>query len=120
MAANQRFDVHPRLARIAKEKKPTSALGDDPAQYQLFWGLSEKAFRENLFADLCSFCRQNNSWVVTPPNEGVVRIQVAEGSQLVERLRAWPRYPVIRLGKTSRLSHGKFVDVDLVQLTLWR
>src|SRR5215813_8289344 len=71
---------HPRLARIAKKKKPASALGDDPAQFQLFWGLSEKAYRKKLFADLCSFCRQNGAWVISPSHQG--RVQITDGRRL--------------------------------------
>jgi hypothetical protein len=119
--SNRRWDSHPRVARIAKEKKPASALGDDPAQYQLFWGLSEKAFREKLFADLCSFCRQNGGWVISPSHQGRVVIQMAEGSPLLELLAQWPRYPVVKLpGISHRLQAGRFIPVTEIQVTLWR
>jgi hypothetical protein len=120
--SKQRFDARPRLAtRLAKKKKPTSALGDDPAQYQLFWGLSDKAFREKLFADLCRFCRQNGGWVISPPNDGRAIVQVAEGSLLPELLAQWPRYPVVKLPNVSqRLQGGRFIPVTEIQVTLWR
>jgi hypothetical protein len=117
----QNLGHHPRLARVAKEKKPASSLGDDPAQYQLFWGLSEKAFREKLFADFCRFCRQNGGWVISPPNDGRAVVQVTEGSPLPTLLKQWPRYLVAKMPGTShRLTHGRFVPVTEIQVTLWR
>ena len=120
--SKERLDARPRLAtRLAKQKKPTSALGDDPREYQIFWGLSEKAFREKLHADLCRFCRQNGGWVISPSHQGRAVIQMAEGSPLLELLAQWPRYPVVKLPGTShRLTHGKFVPVTEIQVTLWR
>ena len=116
-----RWDNHPRVARIAKQKKPASVLGDDPAQFQLFWGLSEKAYREKLFADLCSFCRQHNAWVISPSHQGRAVIQVAEGSALLELLAQWLRFSVATLPGTShRLQAGRFIPVTEIQVTLWR
>jgi hypothetical protein len=118
----QNLGHHPRLARIAKQKKPVSALGDDPAQFQLFWGLSEKAYRERLFADFCGFCRRHNAWVISPSHEGSrARVQIAEGSPLLERLKQFPRYPVATLpGISHRLTHGHFVSVQEIEVQLWR
>jgi hypothetical protein len=111
----KRFDVHPRLARVARKKAPPAALDDDPLLYR-----DEKAFRAALWDGLAKLARDCNSWIVTPPGQGRVQIQLAPGSDLLTRLAAFPRYPIMKLGKTSRLVHGKFMDVDVAQVELWR
>jgi hypothetical protein len=119
--SKQNLGHHPRLARVAKQRKPASALGDDPAQFQLFWGLSEKAYREKLHADFCTYCRRNGGWVTTPSGQGVARVQIAEGSPLIALLQQWPRYPVAILPNVSqRLQGGKFIEVQEIQVCLWR
>jgi hypothetical protein len=110
--STRRWDCNPRIVR---KKKPEPALNDDPLYYR-----DEKSFRTALWHGLARLARECNAWIVTPPNEGRVRIQMAEGSPLLERLAAFPRYPIIRIGKTTRLAHGKFMDVDIVQVQLWR
>jgi hypothetical protein len=117
--SSRRWDSHPRVARKAKPKPVT--LGDDAAQVMLFYGIEEKTYREKLFVDLCRFCRQNGGWVISPSHQGRAVIQMAEGSPLLELLAQWPRYPVAILPGTShRLTHGKFVPVTEIQVTLWR
>ena len=117
----QNLGHHPRLARIAKKKKPASALGDDPAQFMLFWGLSERAYREKLFADFCGFCRQHDGWVISPSHQGQARVQVTASSPLLKLLAQWPRYPVAVMPNVShRLQGGRFIEVQEIQVTLWR
>jgi hypothetical protein len=106
------WDNNPRVVR---KKKPEPALDDDPLFYR-----DEKTYRARLWDGLAKLARECNSWIVTPPGDGRVQIQMAEGSELVERLRAFPRYPIVKLGKTTRLAHGKFMDVDIVTVVLWR
>jgi hypothetical protein len=110
----KRLDVHPRLARVAR-KKPPAALDDDPLLYR-----DEKAFHAALWDGLAKLARECHSWIVTPPGTGRVQIQMAAGSDLLTRLAAFPRYPILKLGKTNRLVHGKFTEVDVAQVTLWR
>jgi len=117
--SNCRWDSHPRVARKAKPKPVT--LGDDAAQVMLFYGIDEKTYREKLFVDLCKFCRKNGGWVISPSHQGRAVIQMAEGSPLLELLTQWPRFPVATLPGTShRLTHGRFVPVTEIQVTLWR
>jgi len=113
-AKPKRFDKAPRLARVARKKAPPAALDDDPLLYR-----DEKAFRAALWDGLAKLARECNAWVVTPPGQGRVQIQIATGSDLLARLSAFPRYPILKLGKTNRLVHGKFIEVDLAQVTLW-
>jgi len=113
--ARQRFDQHPRHRRVARKKPAPAALDDDPLLYR-----DEKAFRSALWGGLARLARECNAWIVTPPGQGRVQIQMAAGSDLLTRLAAFPRYPILKLGKTNRLVHGKFVDVDTVQVELWR
>ena len=110
----QRFDRHPRLARVARKKAPPAALDDDPLLYR-----DEKTFHAALWDGLAKLARECNSWIITPPGQGKVQIQMGQGSSLLDRLAAFPRYPILKLGRTNRLVHGKFVDVDVVQVTLW-
>jgi hypothetical protein len=114
-AQPKRFDVRPRLARVARKKAPPAALDDDPLLYR-----DEKTFHAALWDGLAKLARECNSWIVTPPGQGRVQIQMAEGSPLLERLAAFPRYPIIKFGKTSRLAHGRFMEVDVIQVQLWR
>jgi hypothetical protein len=113
-ARPKRFDVHPRLARVVRKKAPPAALDDGPLLYR-----DEKAFRATLWYGLAKLARECNSWIVTPLGQGRVQIQMATGSDLLSRLATFPRYPIVKLGKTSRLVHGKFTDVDVVQVELW-
>jgi hypothetical protein len=121
--SKQRFDRHPRLARVARKKPTPVTLGDDAASVMLFYGLSERAYRERLFADFCRFCRLHGGWVVSPSHQGRAHVQIAEGSAsaLLEKLAQWPRYPVVKLpGVSHRLTHGRFISVTEIQVTLWR
>ena len=114
----QNLGQHPRLKRIARKKPAPVTLGDDAAQVMLFYGLSEREYRVRLFADFTRFCRQHDGWVISPPNEGRARVQVAEGSELLEKLP--PRYPVVKLENLShRLQAGRFVEVSEYLVTLW-
>src|SRR5215469_2333290 len=98
----RRLDNHPRLARQAKPKPVT--LGDDAAQVMLFYGLSEREYRDRLFRDFTGFCRRHNAWVITPSHQGRAVVQIAEGSELLEKIP--PRYPVARLAGISERIHG--------------
>jgi hypothetical protein len=112
--SKRRFDQAPRLARVRKKPVPPS-LDDDPLLYR-----DEKAYRAALWDGLAKLARECNAWIITPPGTGRVQIQMAAGSDLLTRLAAFPRYPIMKLGKASRLTHGKFMDVDVAQVELWR
>jgi hypothetical protein len=115
----QNLGQHPRLARTRKKPAPVTTLGDDAAQVMLFYGLSERDYRVWLFADFCRFCRLHDGWVTSPPNQGTARVQLAEGSALLEKLP--PRYPVATLpGISHRLTHGRFTPVREIEVLLWR
>jgi hypothetical protein len=117
----QRFDQAPRVARIRKKPAPVTTLGDDAETVKLFYGLSERDYRARLHRDFCRFCRLHDGWVITPPNEGRARVQITEGSALLEKLEAFPRYPVARLpGISERLQGGIMIRVAEVLVTLWR
>jgi hypothetical protein len=81
--SKQRFDQHPRLARIARKKPVPVILGDDAEQVKLSYGLSEREYRDRLFRDFCDFCRKHNAWVISPSHEG-------------STLRAFPAVPNLR------------------------
>ena len=116
----RRFDQSPRLARVARKKPPVTTLGDDAASVMLFYGLTERAYRERLFADFCGFCRLHGGWVISPSHQGRARVQLSENSALLERLTQLPRYPVVKLPSVShRLTHGKFVPVQEIEVQLW-
>jgi hypothetical protein len=116
----QRFDQH-RLVR-KKLKAAPATLGGDAAEVMLYWGLSEREYRAKLWNEFAAFCRQNSAWAITPPHEGRVRVQLAEGSMLLDRLAPLQKkYPVAILSNPShRLTHGRFVPVTEIQVTLWR
>jgi len=118
----KRFDQHPRHRRVARKKPVPVVLGDDAEEVKLFHGLSEREYRDRLFRDFTDFCRKHNAWVISPSHEGSrVRVQIAEGSPLLERLKQFPRYPVAILPNPShRLSHGRFVPVREIEVQLWR
>ena len=69
--SKRRWDVHPRLARIRK-KAPPAALDDDPLFYR-----DEKAYRAALWDGLAKLARECSEWIVTPPRQGKVQIQMA-------------------------------------------
>ena len=115
--ARKRLDQFPRPVR--KKLKPAPLL-DDPAQAALLFG-NEQQYRNQLWHDFVRFVRDAGAWVVTPPAEGRARCQVPDGSPLLERLAQLPRFPVATLPGTShRLTHGRFVPVREIQVTLWR
>jgi hypothetical protein len=118
---NKNLGQYPRLARIRKKPVPVTTLGDDAAQVMLFYGLSEREYRERLHKDFCGICGLHNAWVTSPPNEGKARVQIAEGSALLEKLAAFPRYAIAKLpGVTHRLAHGRFIEVSEILVQLWR
>jgi hypothetical protein len=86
-----------------------------------FYGISERDYRERLFREFSDFCRRNQAWVISPSHQGQARVQVAEGSPLVELLAQWPRYPVVKTQNVShRLQGGRFIPVTEIQVSLWR
>jgi hypothetical protein len=117
----QRFDQHPRVARLARKKPAPVTLGDDAAQVMLFYGLTERDYRDRLHRDFVKFCRDADAWVVSAPFERQCRVLVPDGSPLLERLAQLPRYPVATMpGKSHRLHGGRFIPVTEIQVTLWR
>jgi hypothetical protein len=118
----KRFDQAPRPKRLKPKSAPVSTLGDDAATVMLFYSIDEKTYRERLHQDFCRFCMQHGGWVISPPNQGRARVQIAQGSPLLEKLAALPRYPIAKLPNTPqhRLTHGRFVPVREIQVTLWR
>jgi hypothetical protein len=113
-SAKQNLGAHPRPKR--KAIKPAPLI--DPVAALMY--RDETEYRRALFRDFVKFARECNSWVVSPPFDPRCRVLMPDGSPLLERLAQLPRYPVVRIGKTSRLAHGKFMDVDIVEVTLWR
>jgi hypothetical protein len=110
----QRFDQHPRAVR----KKPAPVTLDDTAEALL--RMSEGEYRRQLFKDFCRFCRDAGAWVVSSPLERVCRVQMPDGSPLLERLAQRPKFPVvISPGVTHRLQGGRFIEVSEVMVTLW-
>jgi hypothetical protein len=115
----QRFDQHPRLKRIARKKPAPVILGDDAAEVMAFLGITEREYRDRLFRDFIDFCRRHNAWVVSPSHQGRARVQIAEGSALLEKIP--PRYPVARLpGISERIQGGRMIPVAECLVTLWR
>jgi hypothetical protein len=101
----RRFDQHPRLARVAR-KKPPVTLGDDAAQVMLFYGLSERDYRETLFRDFVRFCRDAGAWVVSAPFERRCRVLMPPDSPLLERLAQLPKYPVVKMPNVQHRLQG--------------
>ena len=52
--------------------------------------------------DFTQFCKKHDAWVITPPGEGRARVQIAEGSALLEKIAALKRYPVVKLPGMSQ------------------
>ena len=105
------------LPRIVRKKKPEVTL-DDTEEARL--RMSEGEYRRELFKDFCRFCRDAGAWVISSPLERVCRVQMPDGSPLVERLARRPKYPVvISPGVTHRLQGGRFIEVQEIQVTLW-
>jgi hypothetical protein len=61
-------------------------LGDDSDE-----ALNEKTYRARLRNEFVRYCRENCAWAVSPPDEGRVRVQLAEDSRFLERLAQLPR-----------------------------
>jgi hypothetical protein len=111
--SKQNLGTLPRLVR--KKLQPAPLLGETSDT-----ALDEKTYRHRLFREFVLFCRQNDAWIVSPPNQGNCRVQLAETSKLLERLAQLPRYPVVKLpGVTHRLQGGRFVEVTEAMVTLW-
>jgi hypothetical protein len=108
------WDNNPRIVR----KKPQPVVLDDEAEARL--RMSEDEYRRELFRSFVAYCRDAGSWVITPPFERRCRVLVPDGSPLLERLAQLPRYPVATLpGISHRLTHGRFVPVREIEVTLW-
>jgi hypothetical protein len=112
--SRRRFDEHPRLKR--KATKPAPLI--DPIAALMY--RDENQYRRALFRDFVLFCRDAGSWVVSTPLERQCRVQVPDGSPLLERLAQLPRYPVVKLPNLShRLQGGRFIPVSEIVVTLW-
>jgi hypothetical protein len=110
----KRFDQHPRILR----KKPAPVTLDDTAEALL--RMSDGECHRELFKDFCRFCRDAGAWVVSSPLERVCRVQMPDGSPLLERLAQRPKYPVVKMPAVShRLQSGRFIEVQEIQVTLW-
>jgi hypothetical protein len=111
----QRLDNHPRLARKATKPAPLIV----PIAALMY--RDENQYRRALFRDFVLFCRDAGAWVISTPLERQCRVQVPDGSPLLERLAQLPRFPVATLPGTShRLTHGRFVPVREIEVQLWR
>src|SRR5215470_13108085 len=113
----QRLDKWPRLKRV--KSKPAPLLDDLEAR--LLLTTSETEYRQILFRDFVKFCRDAGAWVVSAPFERQCRVLMPQDSPLLERLAQLPKYPVVKLENLShRLTHGRFIPVTEIQVTLWR
>jgi hypothetical protein len=106
----------PKLARLVRKKAPPVELGE--SEIMSVW--DRKEFRGKLWVKFAEFVRENGAWVITPPADGNVRVQIPDGSELLQRLAPFRKYPVAYVGEATRLSHGKFVRVSEYQVRLWR
>jgi hypothetical protein len=110
-----RLDEHRRIKR--KAIKPAPLI--DPIAALMY--RDENQYHRALFRDFVAFCRDCNAWVISAPFERRCRVLVPDGSPLLERLAQLPRYPVATLpGISHRLTHGRFVPVREIEVTLWR
>jgi hypothetical protein len=115
--ARKRLDQFPRPVR--KKLKPAPLL-NDPALAVLLFG-DEKQYREQLFRDFVKFCRDAGAWVISSPLERVCRVQMPDGSPLLERLAQLPRFPVVKLPNVSqRIQGGRFIETQEIEVELWR
>jgi len=113
--SKRRWDNHPRVAR----KKPQPVALDDPEAYLRI--ADEKQFRAELWHQFAKFARELGGFIITPPSHSPVRLQLVDGSPLLERLAQLPRYPVVKLPNVShRLAYGRFVPVREIEVQLWR
>jgi len=113
--SKRRWDNHPRIVR----KKPQPVVLDDEAEARL--RMSEAEYRRELFRSFVKFARECNAWVVSAPFERRCRVLVPDGSDLLERLAQLPRFPVVKMPNVSqRLQGGRFIEVQEIQVTLWR
>ena len=110
-----RLDEHRRIKR--KATKPAPLI--DPIAALMY--RDETEYRRALFRDFVKFARECNSWVVSPPFDPRCRVLMPADSPLLERLAQLPKYPVVKMPNVSqRLQGGRFIEVQEIQVTLWR
>jgi hypothetical protein len=113
----KRFDVRERLKRV--KPKPAPLLDDIVAR--LLLTANEREYRRILFRDFVKLARDCNAWVISPPYERRCRVLLPPDSTLLQRLAELPRFPVVKIpGISQRLTHGRFVSVQEIEVQLWR
>jgi hypothetical protein len=79
-------------------------------------GASKTALhRLSLLNALSKFVHANGGFVVSPPGEKVVRIEVPRGSDLPVRLAA---YHPVACGCTTRVTYGDIAQMDVIEIVL--
>jgi hypothetical protein len=71
--------------------------------------------RLSLLDALSKYVHANGGFVVSPPGDKVVRIEIPRGSDLPVRLAAY--HPVL-CGSSMRTTNAGFVNVDIVEIVL--
>ena len=72
--------------------------------------------RRKLWRALTEFIQSHGGWVVSPPSDRYLRVEVPQGSSLPVRL-AKIGYSLRHAGLTTRLDDG-FVTIDVLELDL--
>jgi hypothetical protein len=110
----QNLGAHPRPQR--KAVKPAPLI--DPVAALMY--RDENQYRRILFRDFVKLARDCGAWVISPPFDPRCRVLVPDGSTILERLAELPRFPVVKMPGTShRLTHGRFVPVQEIEVRLW-
>jgi hypothetical protein len=75
------------------------------------------AQRKRLWAALAKYIHENGCFLVSPPGEGRLRIEVPQGSALPAKLTGLG-YSPRHLSTGTRIQLGKFVPVDVIEISL--
>jgi hypothetical protein len=76
-----------------------------------------KPINNRLWSALNSFISQQGGWLVSVPYTRHLRIETVQGSTLPTKLQELG-YDVRQTGKGSRIDNGKFIPIDILEVSL--
>jgi hypothetical protein len=122
MAESSSSESSDYITASASQIQTVRSSSGTPAQVYRKW-LSASASRASekdqnrikLFETLEKYIRASGGFVVSPPGDRVLRIEIPRGSDLPVRLAA---YRPVLCGSSMRTTNAGFVNVDIVEIVL--